>query len=256
VKQPTLPASTALISRSERVQATATGWLVQCPAHDDHSPSLHVSERAGRVLVRCFAGCSPQAVADYLKGWDGFFDGAKAAPTQNRPVARGEPYCVSRFPWDGGEARHMRQDYDTGKRMWWEPKGVKPAQLPLYGTLADGDVVLCEGETPVDALRHLEGFSVLGTVTGAASIPETAMLCPIFGRGVILWPDNDEPGREHMQRIGRILVPHCLVYVVRWRGLDKADAADAVKLGADIYAILRDALPFQPEVEARGKQFW
>ena len=35
------------------------GWMACCPAHDDHNPSMHVNEGAdGRVLVKCYAGCS------------------------------------------------------------------------------------------------------------------------------------------------------------------------------------------------------
>lgn len=43
-------------------KARATGnsrWTACCPAHDDQNPSLSVSEGDdGRVLIRCFAGCS------------------------------------------------------------------------------------------------------------------------------------------------------------------------------------------------------
>lgn len=38
-------------------------WQAKCPAHDDHSPSLSICEGArGRVLVRCWAGCSIDSV--------------------------------------------------------------------------------------------------------------------------------------------------------------------------------------------------
>jgi putative DNA primase/helicase len=33
----------------------------RCPAHDDYSPSLSISERGGKVLVRCHAAArAPQ----------------------------------------------------------------------------------------------------------------------------------------------------------------------------------------------------
>lgn len=41
--------------------------MCRCPAHDDHKPSLHVSVQNGRVLVKCHAGCSQDAVIDALK---------------------------------------------------------------------------------------------------------------------------------------------------------------------------------------------
>lgn len=34
-------------------------WMARCPGHEDHSPSLCVSEgRNGCALLHCFAGCS------------------------------------------------------------------------------------------------------------------------------------------------------------------------------------------------------
>lgn len=41
----------------------------RCPAHDDHDPSLSVSEgRDGKLLVHCFAGCDQKTVWAALQG--------------------------------------------------------------------------------------------------------------------------------------------------------------------------------------------
>jgi hypothetical protein len=41
------------------------GW--QCPAHEDHTPSLSVHEGTdGRALLHCHAGCQPEQVAAAL----------------------------------------------------------------------------------------------------------------------------------------------------------------------------------------------
>ena len=39
-----------------------------CPAHDDRNPSLSVSEINGKILVKCFAGCSQDSVIGTLRG--------------------------------------------------------------------------------------------------------------------------------------------------------------------------------------------
>ena len=56
------PASNAeaLLSRLDGVKRTGPDrWSGRCPAHDDNSPSLSVREtEEGRLLVRCFAGCT------------------------------------------------------------------------------------------------------------------------------------------------------------------------------------------------------
>src|SRR5262249_1630768 len=42
--------------------------MCRCPAHDDRSPSLHVSvSGSGKVLVKCHAGCSQERVIEALK---------------------------------------------------------------------------------------------------------------------------------------------------------------------------------------------
>lgn len=42
-----------------------TGWVAQCPAHDDRNPSLSVGRgKDGRVLLHCHAGCSPRDILD------------------------------------------------------------------------------------------------------------------------------------------------------------------------------------------------
>lgn len=42
-------------------------WLARCPAHDDAHPSLSLTERNGRVLAHCHAGCSQQEVIAALR---------------------------------------------------------------------------------------------------------------------------------------------------------------------------------------------
>ncbi len=40
-------------------------WQARCPAHDDRSPSLSITEIAdGTLLIRCWAGCSADAIVD------------------------------------------------------------------------------------------------------------------------------------------------------------------------------------------------
>lgn len=47
-----------LLSRLDRPKPSGKGYICRCPAHDDRSPSLNVSEASdGRVLIHCFGGC-------------------------------------------------------------------------------------------------------------------------------------------------------------------------------------------------------
>ena len=46
-----------VLDRLEKVTGSKGKWMACCPAHNDKSPSLAVSEGDDRVLVHCFAGC-------------------------------------------------------------------------------------------------------------------------------------------------------------------------------------------------------
>ncbi len=54
-----------LLARLDGVRRTGTNsWVARCPAHPDRNPSLSVAFRDGRLLIHCFAGCSPEAVLE------------------------------------------------------------------------------------------------------------------------------------------------------------------------------------------------
>jgi len=42
-------------------------WIARCPAHDDKRPSLSVKQADdGKVLFKCWSGCSAQAITEAL----------------------------------------------------------------------------------------------------------------------------------------------------------------------------------------------
>jgi len=56
------------VLRLKQAQKTPGGWTALCPAHDDHRPSLGVTEgSAGRILVKCHsAGCTPERIVESM----------------------------------------------------------------------------------------------------------------------------------------------------------------------------------------------
>src|SRR5215213_2879128 len=105
--------------------------------------------------------------------------------------------------------------------------------LPLYrsehvgGWPEDVPVIVEEGEKATDALANVYP-AVVGTVTGAESTPGPEALEVLRGRRVVLWPDNDGPGRAHMERIGAMLQGIAAeVCIFEWPDAPvKGDAAD------------------------------
>lgn len=80
-----------LLERLEGVREGYRGWMANCPAHEDRSPSLSITPGDdGRVLLHCFAGCSN---ADVLAAagleWSALFaDGPRPSNGSARPVPR------------------------------------------------------------------------------------------------------------------------------------------------------------------------
>ncbi len=55
----TLLTPEALLSHFENPKPNGAGWIVRCPAHDDRTPSLKISQGDdGRWLLFCHAGCA------------------------------------------------------------------------------------------------------------------------------------------------------------------------------------------------------
>lgn len=65
-----------ILSRLSKVKRTGSNnWLACCPAHEDRSPSLTIhAVDDGRILVKCFAGCSFEEIVNAVGvGWEPWF---------------------------------------------------------------------------------------------------------------------------------------------------------------------------------------
>jgi Toprim domain len=95
-----------------RMRSKSAG-IACCPAHEDRNPSLSVGEgRGGRILVRCFGGCSQAEVIDALRREDLWPDRAKTAPLLTRAE-----YSSHRHEVATRERERARRD-DFVERAW------------------------------------------------------------------------------------------------------------------------------------------
>lgn len=230
---------------------------VHCPAHDDEHPSLSVSSAYGTNLFKCFAGCTQDAVINALRGRKLWPIRGEAVDAAKRSLGPEQPTVKRWQAFDAKTGRliaaHVREDRPgERKRMWWEPSGVRVANLGLYRVeqlkvVPDRPVVINEGESCTDALALLEdqlGVVALGTMTGAGPTPCDDALRPLVGRTIYLWADADAPGRGHMNRITKRLrvLGAQDVRLIEWQGApENGDAADAIEAGVDIGALLNTA---------------
>ena len=187
---------TALESHGYKITPTTKGWKSICPAHSGKSQSLSIDNGAtGAVLLHCFSGCeyldvlralglgeangAKRIVATY--DYDGFFETVRYSPKafkQRRKTASGE------WAWNlkGVALRLYRQDDLAAARA--------------------AEVFVVEGEKDCETLRKHDLLAV--TNHGGATkwrAAHTKALVAAGVKSVVVFPDADEPGREHGAKV-------------------------------------------------------
>jgi putative DNA primase/helicase len=81
-----------IIARALGGHRAGAGWTARCPAHDDRTPSLSLTDtKDGKLLVRCHAGCDQKDVIAALRGRGLWGEGRSRAGTwtqRRKPVER------------------------------------------------------------------------------------------------------------------------------------------------------------------------
>ena len=119
-----LPAGLWEFRTEEGVKAVSHGrWLTRCPAHDDRNPSLSITVKGdGKILIHCFAGCSPAAVVNAvgLELSDLFPDKLRSGDGADRRASLG-PQLAYVLAGPGGEASFERDYADIGSGLVLPP---------------------------------------------------------------------------------------------------------------------------------------
>lgn len=239
---------------------------VHCPAHDDQTPSLTVSQRGQTVLVHCKTGCPQLAVIGALREFGLWPTSPTAGPNMPR---------VTRYEYRNTHGQlvavKQRTDIAPGRKKFLtlRPDGtvsangdLSPAKVPLYRLpellAADPSepVLLVEGEKACDAARAL-GFVAVSLAGGASQTDFGDALGHLAGRSVVLIPDNDDPGRGLMERVAQLLEPIAsTIGVVAIPDIPtKGDLADFTAAGHtadELRALIESAEPHSVAFQSPG----
>jgi len=205
--------------------ARHTGRSVADVLRDQCGEPLH---RHTKDAQRTFATLEALSVAIHRKAPESMYCYALADGRDHLAVLRLPGKQFRQAHWDG----HA-----------WHSGGVA-TPWPLYrlqSLAADppSPVVLTEGEKDADALAAL-GINATTAPMGADAIscppekdgkPGKVDWSPLAGRTVVLFGDDDEPGKRHMARVVRCLerlTPRPTILAVR--GQDRHDMKDAADL--------------------------
>jgi hypothetical protein len=217
----------------------------KCPAHEDQRASLSWRDGDKGLVVKCFAGCTVDAVtaAIGLKPSALFATNGKlplAPPSQRRAIAH-YPYTdeagtllyeVVRF-----EPKGFSQRQPDGKGGWTWSLNNPPVRRVLYrlpSLKGQAEVYYVEGERDADSLASL-GIAATTSPGGAGKWNDdwTAQLQAAGVNQVVILPDNDAPGEAHaLQVAAACLEAKMKVKVIRLDGLpEKGDVSDWLEAG-------------------------
>ncbi len=211
--------------------------MALCPAHDDRTPSLSVSEGPhGKALAKCFAGCKFEDIRDALgltppRNSNGHAPSnplpsraqAKSPPAP-RPLPEGAGTQIWVYDYHDGTPAFAVERRDPGKhfKQWtpapdhlWIPVGL-PAPRPLYQLQAilesESPVLVVEGEGCADAAQDAWPGMVVTTWSGGAASWRESEWYVLADREVILVADGDpldvkglSPGHEAMKGVADVL---------------------------------------------------
>ena len=218
---PRTPHVQKVLSRLRKVKKTASGWEACCPAHEDRKPSLSVGiGQDDRVLLKCHAGCSTEAVLSAIGvELHGLFppDSTGSACAATRPTSNACPSgrILATYPYHDEtgallfevvryEPKDFRQRRPDGEGGWaWNLDGTARVLYRLPELLAADPaawVFVVEGEKDADALASI-GLVATTNPGGAGKWGRLSDDSALHGRRVAIIPDRDEPGRRHAKDV-------------------------------------------------------
>ena len=244
------PTAEELATRLDKPRQSGDGWIACCPAHDDRNPSLSIRDKpGGGLLLNCHAGCSYESV---IRAAGIEMDRAPAKRTGRSVEAQRWTYLYG----DGKPAFHVhRSDGRDGKRYWQSlPDGTRKAHKrprPLYDLHhlvkhPERHVLVVEGEKAAVAARGISLFQTFDITTsaGGSTAANASDWTPMKGRDVTIWPDADEPGKNHAADVAKLCreAGAKSIRVVDVAGLPhKWDLAEPIPEGIDLSKLLDSA---------------
>jgi len=244
---------TNFLQKLSKVTPNGNGWTARCPAHADRSPSLCVKEAGGKILVKCFSGCSAESICaamdlevkDLFTTANGFHSN-NLQPNGNGQARR--KIAAYDYTDENGnllfqavryEPKDFRQRRPDGKGGWI--CNLKETRLVLYRlpeVIASPLVYIVEGEKDVETLRKNDLTASCSPMGAGKWRKEYSEF--LRDKTVIILPDNDESGRKHALQVANSLygIAKEIVIVELPNLQPKGDVTDYLNNGGTIDALI------------------
>jgi putative DNA primase/helicase len=226
----------ALVAAGSTPRRSGSGWMARCPAHDDSTASLSITNGDGRVLLHDHAGCDYRDIVAALKLTEGdLFDEPKSPSSKPRIVATYDYvdeqgtllYQVVRL-----SPKSFRQRRPDGSGGWiWNLQGTRRVlyRLPkVIEAVKNGETVyVCEGEKDVHAVEAAGAVATCNP--GGAGKWRAVYNETLTGADVVIVADRDNAGYGHARTVATELHKASST----WRVVEPIDGKDAADhLGA------------------------
>lgn len=212
-------------------------YLGHCPAHDDKNPSLSLSLKNNKILLKCHAGCSQEAILQSLP--PNSLTSSNEKPQQKFKLKQtdylyddfsGKPHLkVTRVDFSDGSKSFYQKYLDKGK--YKSGSNRLPIRPYLYEEWVNKpQVILVEGEKCVEKLRSI-GLNATCVPKGANGWKKNFNKY-FRNKQIIIIPDNDEPGKKFAKAAGKDLCEVAAVKVLELDGIkEKEDIYDWLESG-------------------------
>jgi 5S rRNA maturation endonuclease (ribonuclease M5) len=211
----------ALRAAGKTVNANGNHAMTQCPAHDDTRPSLGLRAIPGRVLARCYAGCSNEEIVAAL--------GLRMSALFDSPRGQSYVYPDGRIVERTPHKKFKQRGTTTGNSLFHADR-INIDTVTVYVT---------EGEQDVLAVESVGGTAVCSAM--GAGKAHLADWTPLDGLDVIIVADKDEPGRKHADNIAEILKGTARSVAIVEAAVGK-DVSDHIAAGKKLEDLTRPSL--------------
>lgn len=218
-----------------------SSYQCKCPTHNDEKASLTISEKDGKLLLYCHAGCCTEDILTevglnfsdiepnkemFTFGWKERLEYGQGKKVEAIYDYKDEnrAYLYSKVRFEGKIIRYLTIDRANNTYEYCKQKEKATLyHLPeLIKSIANGyPVYIVEGEKDVDTLTEL-GYTA--TTAGSVSDWKKEYAHYFTGAKVVILPDNDKPGLDLKDRIMKDLKHYA--HSIHWTITSEAEKGD------------------------------
>lgn len=204
----------AILSKFDIRTSQGNFYKAICPAHDDHNPSLSITDDGDKLLIHCHANCSTYDVLDAvgLNMKDLYANDNQIYNNHNKTkiIANYKYYdengtflyAVEKKLDANGKKSFQFYHLNNNKKVY-NLKNVRRVlyRLPeLMQGLEQSDLVfICEGEKDVDTLMNLGLLATTNPMGAENWLNDFNHL--FTGKNIVIMQDNDEAGEKRTKKL-------------------------------------------------------